>query len=241
MATGLDTIGWVDAGLALVIGLVLGRVAARAASADRSGREPMPGSTGGARYRPVLEGLAVLVAVAIVARHGLSWRAAPNAVVVTAALATSVTDLRHRRIPDRIVFPAIGLCATTMSVATVASGEPERLLAAGAGAGLYAGTLLVVHLLTPDGMGRGDVKLAVLLGAAIGWLQPISLATVELVLVALCGASAVGLLLALAAIVDRRRRPSPDPGSIRELRIPFGPAMSVAALAVVLFGDQMVR
>ncbi|MEL6982206.1 MAG: hypothetical protein AAFO29_07260, partial [Actinomycetota bacterium] len=105
----------------------------------------------------------------------------------------------------------------------------------------YAGLLLVVHLISPDGMGRGDVKLGLLLGAAIGWLHPVSTTTVELVVIALSGASAIGLLLALVTIASPRRRSDGPRGGIRGLRIPFGPPMSMAALAVVLFGDLLVR
>ena len=230
----------VAVGLGLSVGLAMGRVARRVADADRrrQGAAPPASSVGVATL--AVEVVAVVVALTLLVRFGPSWPLAPYPVVVTAALASTLTDLRHRRIPDRIVFPALALCAGAMALAALGAGQPELLWSAAAGAGLYAGVLLMVHLVTPRGMGRGDVKLALLLGAAVGWLHPISIATVELVVVALSGASGLGLVLALAAALDRRRRPGEADGPIRQLRIPFGPAMSVAALGVVLFGDRLV-
>ncbi|MEL6982205.1 MAG: hypothetical protein AAFO29_07255, partial [Actinomycetota bacterium] len=83
-----------------------------------------------------VEGLAILVVLALLSRFGLSWQAAPYAVVVTAALATALTDLRQRRIPNRIVFPAVAACAGVMLVASIEVDQPERLGAASVGAGL---------------------------------------------------------------------------------------------------------
>jgi leader peptidase (prepilin peptidase) / N-methyltransferase len=76
--------------------------------------------------------------------------------VLGAALAAAALyDLAQRRIPNRLVLPAAGVCAAL----TLAAGAPLSLL---------AGLALVVLLLTfslcsPTALGMGDVKLALLL------------------------------------------------------------------------------
>ena len=90
-------------------------------------------------------------------------------------------------------------------------------------------------------MGRGDVKLAVVLGAGLGWLVPVSLATAELVVWALLGANGLGLLQATLGAAARRVQGDASGYSLRRTAIPFGPPMSAAAVGVVLLGDRLLR
>ena len=229
----------------IVVGLILGRVARGAADADSRRQRGFPlDARHGGPTRPIgwPEVVAVVVVVMLLARFGPSWEVAPYLVVVLAGLATGITDLRSHRIPNRIVLPAMVACALTMAVAAVGLGRPERVLWAGVGAGLYGGILLAIHLASPRGMGRGDVKLAALLGAALGWLTPVSLATVALVLWALIAANALGLLLGLVgAVLERRGRPGRTAPNVGSRAIPFGPPLSIATLAVVLLSTEFVR
>ena len=79
-------------------------------------------------------------------------------------VALSVIDVRTRRLPNRIVLPAAALVlAAQIAIA------PDRALEWTLGAlGAFA-FLLAAALLNPAGLGMGDVKLALLLGAALGW------------------------------------------------------------------------
>ncbi len=231
--------------VAVILGATLGRLATGLADADldRQGATPaVPDRSRSWLSVDVTQVVAIAVTSALLARFGASWVAIPFPIVVAAGVATAVTDLRNHRIPNRIVFPAIITCGATMVVAALVADAPERLVGAAAGASLYSGILLVVHLAAPHGLGLGDVKLAVLLGGAIGWLGPVSLATVELVIWAVIGASGLGLMVGLAgAVANRRGRPDGFAGSLRRRAIPFGPSLSTAALGVVLVGDRLVR
>jgi len=83
--------------------------------------------------------------------------------VVCWAIALSVVDLRERRLPNVLTLPG---AAVILAGATVAGrGLPALLGGLGLG-GLY----LVVHLAAPAGLGGGDVKLALALGALTGAL-----------------------------------------------------------------------
>ncbi|CAN5831665.1 A24 family peptidase [soil metagenome] len=76
-------------------------------------------------------------------------------------VALSVVDLREHRLPNALTLPGF---VVILAVALVAGRGTGALLGAVALAGLY----LVLHLLSRDGMGAGDVKLALGLGAVTG-------------------------------------------------------------------------
>jgi prepilin signal peptidase PulO-like enzyme (type II secretory pathway) len=73
----------------------------------------------------------------------------------------TATDLEYRLIPDRIVGPAVLVVLPAM---TLDHPSPEWVLA-GLSASVF---LLLFSLISPQGMGMGDVKLAFLMGAALG-------------------------------------------------------------------------
>lgn len=82
-------------------------------------------------------------------------------VFVAALLGIAVVDLRERRVPNRIVLPAAALVLALHTAA-----DPTWEWAAAAAAAFAA--LLVAALAVPGGLGMGDVKLCLLLGAMLG-------------------------------------------------------------------------
>ena len=76
-------------------------------------------------------------------------------------VALSAIDLTHRIVPNRIVLPA---AAITLVAHTLIDPSPEWLIAS-VGASAF---FLVAALAYPAGLGMGDVKLALLLGAMLG-------------------------------------------------------------------------
>jgi leader peptidase (prepilin peptidase)/N-methyltransferase len=87
--------------------------------------------------------------------------AAAAAVFVAALLAIATVDVRERRVPNRIVLPAAAL---VLALRTLGDPSPEWAIAALAAFAL----LLVPALMRPAGLGMGDVKLMLLLGAMLG-------------------------------------------------------------------------
>ena len=73
----------------------------------------------------------------------------------------SAIDLEHRIVPNRIVLPA---ALVVLVAQTALHPSPEWTL----GALGASGFLFVAALAYPAGMGMGDVKLALLLGAMLG-------------------------------------------------------------------------
>ncbi|MCC6437603.1 MAG: prepilin peptidase [Acidimicrobiales bacterium] len=168
------------------------------------------------------------------AAAGWRWGASPETVAFLALfsmlLVVSVIDIEHSRIPDRISLPSMFVAAVVVVIASLVGGDGPRLFAALLGAGLFFGGLGLAHLLSPRGMGRGDVKLSVVLGLALGWVSGRPSDAVLLVLVAFFGASVAGTGVGLVLLV-RRRRNAP---------YPFGPSLVAGTVAVLLLAEQVV-
>ena len=112
------------------------------------------------RY-PVVEGLTALLIVACVLRFGVTPEAAVAAFFCSVLVALSAIDIEHHIVPNRIVIPSF---VVVLVAQTALEPSPEWLL----GAVGASGFLLAAALAYPKGMGMGDVKLALLLGAMLG-------------------------------------------------------------------------
>ena len=134
---------------------------------------------------------------------------------VAALIPAVLVDIRHRRLPNRLVAAA-GAVGIACVIATAAAGATRHLGVDAAGAFMGSVTMtapiLALHLLSPGAMGFGDVKAALVLGAALGLVAP------TLALVALAVASATTAIVGLA-----RRRSS----------LPFGPGLFGGALVAL--------
>lgn len=134
---------------------------------------------------------------------------------VAVLVVVSVIDVKHRIIPNRIVLPAaaIVLAARTLVHPSVV------WLAAGAGAAAF---LLVAAIVRPGGMGMGDVKLALLLGVAVGRTVPLAL------IVALLAA----LVPSVTLLVRHGARG-------RTMGIPFAPFLALGGLVALIAGAPL--
>jgi leader peptidase (prepilin peptidase) / N-methyltransferase len=159
---------------------------------------------------------AVAIAVPLVAlvfvRFGAGGRAVVGAFFVATLAVLSAIDVAERRLPNRIVLPsaAVVLAAQTALF-------PDRALEwtlAAVGASLF---LLVPALVHPAALGMGDVKLALLLGAALGS------AVVSAFFLAFLAAAAYAVVLLGRYGVGARRR-----------TMPLGPFLAFGGVAALL-------
>jgi len=132
-------------------------------------------------------------------------------------LAIFFIDLDHHIIPNAITYPGLVLGL----LLAIPQGRLLEAAASTIGAG---GVFLLIAVLSRGGMGGGDVKLAALMGAFLGWPT----IAVGLMLAFLLGAAAGLLLLAL-------RR------GTRKTAIPFGPALAVGAVVALLAGTSLLQ
>lgn len=179
-----------------------------------------------ARY-PLVE-LLTGVAFAVMAARLGAVAALPAFLVFTAALiAVSAIDLEHFIIPNAVVYPTLSICVPLLVGAAAVDHRWLPLARAAAGAGIAFGLLLLIHLISPRGMGFGDVRLAAVLGLFLGWLG-LGHVFVGLFLAFLL-ASAVGI-----GLLATKRRTRKDP-------VPFGPFLAAGAYLAVLVGHTLLR
>jgi leader peptidase (prepilin peptidase)/N-methyltransferase len=165
---------------------------------------------------PLVEFLTAVLVGASVLTFGFSAQAAVASFVCAALVAVSVVDLESRIIPNRIVLPA---AAVVLAAQTLLFPSPEWALAA-VSAALF---LFVAALAYPAGMGMGDVKLALLLGAMLGRTVPVAMM--------------IAMIAALApAIVLLIRHGS----AARKMGIPFGPFLAFGGVVGLFAGDWIL-
>ncbi len=115
-------------------------------------------------------------------------------------------------------------------VESLRAGTASTIQYALAGGAIYFVFLLVVHLISPRGMGFGDVKLAAVMGLYLGWLAPDYLTTFRLVLWAMLVGFVIGSIAGIALWAIRGRNAA----------IPFGPFLAFGSLVVVLTSANIV-
>jgi leader peptidase (prepilin peptidase)/N-methyltransferase len=159
---------------------------------------------------PVAEALAFVLVAACFLAFGLSLRAAAAAVFCAALVVVTTTDLEFRIVPNRVVLPA---SAIVLALDTAWERSPKWALA-----GLAAsGFLFLAALVSPQGMGMGDVKLAFLIGVGLGW------AVVPGLVVGLMAAAVPALLLLVA-------------GRGRKTTMPLAPFLALGAVVALFAG-----
>jgi leader peptidase (prepilin peptidase) / N-methyltransferase len=168
------------------------------------------------RYLLVELATAILVAACFL-RFGISGKAFVGAFFVAVLVALSAIDFERRILPDRIVLPSTAIVLTAQ-IALFPDHTLEWVLSS-----FFASLFLFVALVAyPRGMGMGDVKLALLLGAALG------------------KAVAVGLMLGmLAAMVVGIVLFARHGSAARKMAIPFGPFLAFGSV-IALFGGERI-
>ena len=165
---------------------------------------------------PAVELATALLVAACVLAFGLSGKTLVAAFFCAVLVAVSAIDLTHRIIPNRIVLPAF---VVVLVAQTLLEPSPQWAL----GALAASGFLFLAVLAYPAGMGMGDVKLCLLMGAALGKLVPVALM--------------VGMLSALVPAVFLLARHG---SRARKMGIPFGPFLALGSIVALFAGDAIL-
>jgi leader peptidase (prepilin peptidase)/N-methyltransferase len=166
---------------------------------------------------PVVELVTALLVGACVLAFGPSAEAAIAAFFCAVLVAVSVTDLEHKVIPNRIVLPA---AAIVLAAQTALHPSPQWAL----GAFLAALFLFIAAFAYPAGMGMGDVKLALLLGAMLGRTVPVAMM--------------FGMISALVPSIVLLVRHG---AAARKMAIPFGPFLALGGIVALFAGGPLVE
>lgn len=176
------------------------------------------------RY-PIVEAATAALFVAATYVIGALWVLPAYLWFVGVTVALTLTDLDHKLIPNRILFPSSAVGAILLGIGALIDGEVPSFGRALLGATAYFASLLIVALIAKGGFGFGDVKLAWFLGlyaSYLGWSE---------LIVAIFLPFAVGGVVSILLLVTGIKG--------RKDAIPFGPYMIIGAYLAITFGQQI--
>jgi leader peptidase (prepilin peptidase) / N-methyltransferase len=167
------------------------------------------------RY-PAVELVTAVLIAACVFVFGLTAEAALAAFFCAVLVAISAVDLEHRIVPNRIVLPATALLLPLHTII-----DPTPAWALGAlGGSLF---LFLAVLAYPAGMGMGDVKLALFMGAMLGKTVAVAL-----------------MFGMVAALVPSMFLLARHGSKARKMGIPFAPFLALGSLVALFAGEQLL-
>jgi len=166
---------------------------------------------------PAVELVTALLVAGCVLAFGLTARAAVAAFFCCVLVAVSAIDAEHRIIPNRIVLPA---AVIVFAANTALTQSPKWAI----GAFAAAGFLFAAALAYPAGMGMGDVKLALLMGAALGKTVSVAL-----------------MLGMLAAMVPGLYLLARHGKAARKMGVPFGPFLAFGSVVALFWGHDLLH
>lgn len=215
---------------AAIVGVLATPVALRVIEATPPDPEddpsPVPVVGPWLRRNRLMAPLLALAAGGVAASTGAHPAVAAHVAVAIGLVVLSVIDLDLFLLPKRLVYPLLLATLVLLVLAALADGSGEALQRALVGSVGAWGALFVLHIVSPAGMGFGDVRLALLLGLDLGWLGA------RQVFLGIFGgfilAAVIGLLLLATRVRGRRDA------------VPFGPFLAAGTLFVLLGGDSLL-
>jgi len=130
------------------------------------------------------------------------------------------SDLRHRTLPNAWTLSAYPILIVLLMIPTAYAGDWGQLGRAILGALVTVLTFYLLAVLSKDGMGMGDVKLAGALALVLAWQSWMSL------LLAMAGAFMLSAVFGLILLALRR--------ASRRSELPFGPFLIAATWLVII-------
>ncbi|WP_010203856.1 prepilin peptidase [Salinibacterium sp. PAMC 21357] len=181
-----------------------------------------------ARY-PLVEAATALafsgIAAAVGAETSMVWALPAFLYFAAISIALTLIDLDTQTLPNKIVLPSLVVGLVLLAIASAGTGNWAALFGAVLGALALFAFYFIVAIVSPRGMGMGDVKLSAVVGLYLGWLGWGTLAVGAFAAFLLGGVFAIALL-----VVKKAGRRS---------AIPFGPWMIAGAWLGIALGAQI--
>lgn len=159
-------------------------------------------------------------------RFGADSWLIPYLVLFAILVTASVIDLETRLLVDILTKPAFIALAFAILILSPTLGRADNIWPAFAAGAFYFVIFGLMHLVGPDKMGMGDVKLAPTLGMAVGWVTADILIAIRLTMYSIMIASLLSFLVgAIAGTVllnDWRKYP-----------VPMGPFLAIGAIFMI--------
>jgi leader peptidase (prepilin peptidase)/N-methyltransferase len=173
---------------------------------------------------PIVEAITAVMSLLLFLKFGLSLKFLASFIFTSALFVITFIDLRHQIIPDVISLPGIPVFFF-LAVFVMDLTVWESLLGIVIGGGsLFAIAFLYEIITKREGMGGGDIKLLAMLGAFLGWKS---------LFFVLFASSLLGAVVGVAAMVMK--------GQDMKYAVPFGPFLSIAAVAYLFVGADVMN
>ena len=172
------------------------------------------------RYITV-ELITAVMAVFLFRHYGFSLHFIFTFLFTAVLVVVTFIDLEHGIIPDVITLPGIPL-SVIVSVTVMGVSFLDSILGMFLGGGIFYLIAVGYELLAKrEGMGGGDIKLLAMLGAFFGWQSLIFILLVS---------SLLGSIVGIGIMLIKKEG--------MKYAVPFGPFLSVAAVAYLFWGFE---
>ena len=178
-----------------------------------------------ARY-PLVELAGAALFAGVAARFGYNWALPAFLVLLASLLALSWVDIELLLLPKKIVYPTLLLVGGLLLLAAAITGEWHRLLVAAICAVAWFLLFIAMNYASPKILGFGDVRLAPVLGLALGWLGW------RYVVLGFFSANLIGAILGIILIATKRMR--------RDQQIPYGIFLALGAALAIFAGPEIL-
>lgn len=181
---------------------------------------PQLGGPPPTRVRTTTAAVTALLAALLAVRFGAAWELAAYVFLAVTGVQLSRVDFAHHLLPNKMVATLFLAGGTLLAAAAAFTGVWGDLVRSGASALVLFVVYLVLAIISPNGIGMGDVKLAAPVGlflGYLGWSQ------------AFYGAALGFVLGGVVTLTLLRLKPA---GNLKE--VAYGPSMLAATLVVIL-------
>ena len=172
---------------------------------------------------PVVEFLTGFIYLIIYLIYGLTIQTLIYIILSSALIITAFIDLNEQIVPDVISLPGIAIGFIISFFVPYISFVNSAL-----GVVVGGGIILIIGLggsviYKKEAMGGGDVKLAAMIGAFLGW---------RYIIISLFLGFFLGALIGIILIITKIKK--------REDVIPFGPFIVLGSFITLLWGEQII-
>lgn len=172
---------------------------------------------------PLVEILTSVLFLSLYYYNGLTLDFVLSVILISGLIISTFIDIEHKIIPDYVTLPLLIFFIAVNLFRYLLSNNPNFIIDSLAGMFLGGGFLFLIAVVWRGGMGGGDIKLAALIGSAVGW---------EMVLLVLFLSFIAGAVSGLILILTGKKT--------RKDIIPFGPFLCLGAFISILWGKIII-
>ena len=176
---------------------------------------------------PLVELATAALFAGTAARFGYDWALPAYLVLFAGLLALSWIDVERLVLPKAIVYPVLVLVAALLVLAAALIPAWHDLEVAAISAAAWFVVFFALNFISPRMLGFGDVRLAPVLGLALGWLG------VRYVILGFFLANLIGAVIGIALIATKQIQ--------RSQPIPYGVFLAAGTAVAIFAGPELLK